>query len=210
MQAIRPTWQLQPQRALDAHALQTPRPRPLRARPSRWGDSEPLLVADLGHLELAADVAYGSQQRRDLELQVSRALLTHFGPHLAAVVQRRRGPAPGMLVRHGPRSGSSATRSCGGSARPPSCSPQQRRRGSAGAVISWPPSLPAHLHPSTRAAIRVLHRGSHPDPSGLCRLPQGHLHGARRVLRRPCRGACCWQPPSRQWQCLPCLYPDAR
>ena len=88
MQAIRPTWQLQPQRALDAHALQTPRPRPLRARPSRWGDSEPLLVADLGHLELAADVAYGSQQRRDLELQVSRALLTHFGPHLAAVVQR--------------------------------------------------------------------------------------------------------------------------
>lgn len=88
MQAIRPSWQLEPQRALDAHALQTPRPRPLRARPSRWGDSEPLLVADLGHLELAVDVAYGSQQRRDLELQVSRALLSHFGPHLAAVVQR--------------------------------------------------------------------------------------------------------------------------
>ncbi|CAL8464457.1 g3992 [Coccomyxa elongata] len=88
MQAIRPSWQLEPQRALDAHALQSPRPRPLRARPSRWGDSEPLLVADLGHLELAGEVAYGSQQRRDLELQVSRALLAHFGPHLAAVVQR--------------------------------------------------------------------------------------------------------------------------
>ncbi|CAL8468450.1 g7990 [Coccomyxa elongata] len=52
------------------------------------GSSEPLLVADLGHLELAVEVAYGSQQRRDLELQVSRALLAHFGPHLAAVVQR--------------------------------------------------------------------------------------------------------------------------
>ncbi|CAL8465732.1 g5268 [Coccomyxa elongata] len=39
-------------------------------------------------LELAVDVAYGSQQRRDLELQVSRALLAHFGPHLATVVQR--------------------------------------------------------------------------------------------------------------------------
>ena len=88
MQAIQPAWQLEPQRALDDHALRSPRPRPLRARPSRWGDSEPLLVADLGHLELAEDVAYGSQQRRALELQVSRALLAHFGEHLAAVVQR--------------------------------------------------------------------------------------------------------------------------
>ncbi|CAL8464033.1 g3568 [Coccomyxa elongata] len=68
MQAIRPSWQLEPQRALDAHALQTHRPRPLRAWPSRWGNSEPLFVADLGHLELAVDVAYGGQQRSDLEL----------------------------------------------------------------------------------------------------------------------------------------------
>ena len=34
-------------------------------------------------------MAYGSEQHRDLDLQVSRALLTHFRPHLAAVVQRR-------------------------------------------------------------------------------------------------------------------------
>lgn len=82
------SWQTEPQRALDSLALRTPRPRRLRARPSRWGDSEPILVADLGHLELAEEIPYGSQQRRDLELQVTRGLLAHFGQHLTAVADR--------------------------------------------------------------------------------------------------------------------------
>ena len=54
---------------------------PCRPRPSRRGDSKPHLYADLGHLKLAADVAYGSKQRRDPELNVSRALLKDFGLH---------------------------------------------------------------------------------------------------------------------------------
>lgn len=74
MQTSRP-WQSYSQQALDAHALRTPRPRLLRPRPRRWGDSEPNFVADLGHLELTEDVPYGNQQPVELEAQVTRCLL---------------------------------------------------------------------------------------------------------------------------------------
>ena len=111
------------------------------------------------------DVDFGSQQRRDLEREVSRALLVHFGPHLAAVVQRgtaggRSGPATRMLVRHGPRSGGSAARSSRGSARPPSRSSRKRRCGGAGEAVSWPPSVPAHVHHYTGCRTSTAQRDS--------------------------------------------------
>lgn len=37
-------------------------------------------MADLGHLELTEEVPYGSPRRLDLEAQVTRALMAHFGP----------------------------------------------------------------------------------------------------------------------------------
>ena len=39
-------------------------------------------------MELPQDVPYGSPQRRTLELQTTRAILEHFGPHLVGVVDR--------------------------------------------------------------------------------------------------------------------------
>ena len=88
MQAVRPAWQTPPQRALDDLALQCPRPRPLQARPSRWGDSEPLLIAALGRMELPQDVPYGTMQRRDLETQATRGMLAHFAPHVRGILDR--------------------------------------------------------------------------------------------------------------------------
>jgi hypothetical protein len=87
MQTVK-SWQLEPQRALDAHALSTPRPRLLRPRPDRWGDSEPLLLAALGQLELQEEVPHGSPERMQLELQVTRGLFAHFAPHIGGVKQR--------------------------------------------------------------------------------------------------------------------------
>ena len=87
MQTVK-SWQLEPQRALDAHALSTPRPGLLRPRPDRWGDSEPLLLAALGQLELQEEVPYGSPERMQLELQVTRGLFAHFAPHIGGVKQR--------------------------------------------------------------------------------------------------------------------------
>jgi hypothetical protein len=68
------SWQLEPQRALDAHALSTPRPRLLRLRLDWWEDSEPLLLAALGQPELQEEVPYDSPERMQLELQVTRGL----------------------------------------------------------------------------------------------------------------------------------------
>lgn len=87
MQPVR-SWQVEPQTALDAHAISTPRPRLLRPRPDRWGDSEPLLLAALGQLELQEEVPYGSPQRVQLERQVTRALFAHFAPHVGGFKQR--------------------------------------------------------------------------------------------------------------------------
>ncbi|KAK9919138.1 hypothetical protein WJX75_009648 [Coccomyxa subellipsoidea] len=87
MQTVK-SWQLEPQRALDAHALSTPRPKLLRPRPDRWGDSEPLLLAPLGQLELQEEVPYGNPERMQLELQVTRGLFAHFAPHVGGVKQR--------------------------------------------------------------------------------------------------------------------------
>ena len=79
---------MQPQTALDAHAISAPRPRLLRPRPDRWGDSEPLLLAALGQLELQEEIPYGSPQRIQLERQVIRALSAHFTPHVGGFKQR--------------------------------------------------------------------------------------------------------------------------
>ena len=46
------------------------------------------MVAALGHMELPQDIPYGSQQRRDLETQATRAMLAHFASHVVGIVGR--------------------------------------------------------------------------------------------------------------------------
>ncbi len=148
------------------------------------------------------DVAYGSQQRRDLELQVIRALLAHFGPHLADLVQRSTIEETRLLVRHGPAAAA---------ARHTAAEDQLvRLRAVPGSGdVAVPVELSAgRLHcqhmcilHSTGCRTSIAQRAS---PSSFSTAPAAPGTPTRIAvsLRRSCRGACCRQPPRQR---LPCF-----
>ena len=167
MQTVK-SWQLEPQRALDAHALSTPRPRLLRPRPDRWGDSEPLLLAALGQLELQEEVPYGSPERMQLE------------PHRPA--QRTAAWSSGLTrsrqqLRRGMRRQRTSLSGC---VRFLAAATSQCRCGSLLGVSTARTPASSSMGCRTSTAERVLRK-----PFWTVLAPQGHVRCSRRLRDLP-------------------------